>query len=397
MIKIAQHASARIGAVAGAAVLTAALACSVALPVQPALAVTAAEKEAEAQSALVQLNAMQETLNQASANYYQCLFDYQSAVTARDAAEKRVNELTAEISEIQGRLGNRARDMYREGSASVVDVLLGSASFKEFTNNWDLLNRMNQDDAEMSRQVKELRAEAEDQKAEYTEQAQIAEQKSEEAGAAYQEAESLVYQMQATYQSLSEEARALYAQEQAAAQAAAAAAAQAQMQGGGGAAYSSDGESGEIQYEYDYVPADENVVVNDDGSVTDTSTGTTYSDAVAYNAQTGAAIVERARAMIGSEYVVGGVGGADGGFDCSGLVSYAITGENERIGWTGTMINWNQVSDPQPGDIVVIHEEDGLQHTGVYAGDGMMIHAVVPGVGVVEEPVYDGMIYVRQY
>jgi len=47
----------------GAAAVAAVLACS--LSVTPAHAVTEAEKEAEAQAALTQLNAMQETLDQA--------------------------------------------------------------------------------------------------------------------------------------------------------------------------------------------------------------------------------------------------------------------------------------------------------------------------------------------
>lgn len=50
--------------------------------------------------------------------------------------------------------------------------------------------------------------------------------------------------------------------------------------------------------------------------------------------------------------------------------------------------------DPQPGDVCVIHNGNS-QHTGIYVGNGNMVHAATYGVGVVEGPVQDGMIYVR--
>ena len=132
---------------------------------------------------------------------------------------------------------------------------------------------------------------------------------------------------------------------------------------------------------------------NDDGTVTDIATGQVYSSASEYVAATGNAIVDRARAMIGSDYVWGGVGGSDGGFDCSGLVSYAITGSNTRIGTSysiGSM--YSRVSDPQAGDLYVT---DG--HIAVYTGEGTLVHAVDYGIGVAETEFRekDGGFFVR--
>ncbi len=335
------------------------------LSVGQAHAVTAAEKEAEAQATLTQLNSMQATLDEASNAYIQALTEYQQAVDAQNATQKRINEITDRIAEIQGRLGDRARDMYRNGSVSFVDLLLGSASFEEFTQNWDLLNRVNESDATLSAQARELREEAEAEKAKYAEQAAIADQKAAEASARFQEAKVLVEQLQAAYESLSAEAQALYAQEQAAAYAAAAA--QAAVTEGG--------------------------VVNDDGTVTDIQTGEVYSSATEYHAATGNAIVDRARAMIGSDYVWGGVGGSDGGFDCSGLVSYAVTGSNTRIGTSYSIGDmYSRVDDPQAGDLYVT---DG--HIAVYTGEGTLVHAVDYGVGVAETTFTekDGGFFVR--
>ena len=79
-----------------------------------------------------------------------------------------------------------------------------------------------------------------------------------------------------------------------------------------------------------------------------------------------------------------------GAFDCSGLVSYCLTGRYVRLGNTTTFMGWPRVSNPQPGDVCV-----GNGHCGIYIGGGMMIHAATEGVGVITGPVQSGMIYVR--
>lgn len=383
--------------------------CTGLLYATPAYAVTAAEKEAEAQEALTQLHAMQDTLEQTSAQYYQSLAEYQDAVNLRDKAQDRIDEISDEIKEIQTRLGSRARDMYRNGSSSFIDLLFGATTFDEFTQSWDMLNRLNVTDATLSSKAKALRTETQEKKAEYDKQANIAEQKSKDAQQAFKESQELVSTMEDTYNSLSAEAAALYQQEQEAAAAAAAAAAEAAAAEAAAQAaaaaqvpqYTADnqgyvaddgayaGDAGDATYTETTYTDNQTAVQNDDGTVTDTSTGQTYSSASDYSASTGNEIVDRAYSMLGSSYRYGGTG-ADGSFDCSGLVGYAITGTTERIGNTTTFMGYNQVSDPQPGDIVV---NEG--HTGIYIGDGQMIHAQDESAGVVVGKVQDGMIYVR--
>lgn len=352
----------------------------------PAYAVTAAEKEAEAEAALKQLHSMQETLQQTSSEYYQSLAEYQDAVTMRDIAQARIDEITKEISSIQARLGERARDMYRTGTTSVVDLLFGAASFDEFTQSWDILNRVNESDAKMVSDQRKYRAEAEAQKEEYAKQTAIADEKAKKAGEAYQKSQKLVVQMEETYNSLSAEAAKLYEEERIAAERAAAEAAAAAAEAAAAEAAAAEAGAGET-----YVATEEQGgVQNDDGTVTDTTTGQVYSSAAEYSASTGNAIVDRAASMLGSAYRYGGTG-ADGTFDCSGLVGYAITGSTERIGnTTSFMESYNQVTDPQPGDIAV---NEG--HTGIYIGDGQMIHASDESTGVITGPVQSGMIFVR--
>ena len=100
-------------------------------------------------------------------------------------------------------------------------------------------------------------------------------------------------------------------------------------------------------------------------------------------------IVGRAYSWVGkAEYVWGGC--APGAFDCSGFVSYCLTGRYQRLGTTWTFLGWPRVSDPQPGDVCV-----NSGHCGIYIGGGQMIHAATYGVGVIVGPVQSGMVYVR--
>ena len=107
-----------------------------------------------------------------------------------------------------------------------------------------------------------------------------------------------------------------------------------------------------------------------------------------YYATDGEKVVEVAESTLGSEYVYGAC--SPGAYDCSGLVAYCLTGKHERIGTTYTFLDWPETSNPEPGDVCV-----NTSHTGIYIGDGQMIHAATEGVGVIVGPVQDGMKYVK--
>lgn len=131
---------------------------------------------------------------------------------------------------------------------------------------------------------------------------------------------------------------------------------------------------------------EENTDNETDTPVEDTTTATPEPS---YDVFTGNSIVDRAYGWVGNaEYVWGAC--SPGSFDCSGFVSYCLTGSYSRLGTTYTFLAWPQVSDPQPGDVCV-----NAGHCGIYIGGGQMIHAATEGVGVVVGPVQGGMIYVR--
>ncbi len=103
----------------------------------------------------------------------------------------------------------------------------------------------------------------------------------------------------------------------------------------------------------------------------------------------GRTIVSRAYSQLGKPYVWGACGPSS--FDCSGFVSYCLTGSYTRLGTTLTFMGWTRVSNPQPGDVVTT-----ATHCGIYIGNGQMIHAPHTGDVVKVGPVQSGMIYVRR-
>ena len=354
-----------------------ALATSLMVPSLAFAEPTAVEKQAEAQTALASLNAMQEKLSQAANTYDDALKTQQEAEANRDAAQARIDEATSEIADLQDRLGSRARSMYRTGSATIFDLLLGSTTFEAFASNWDILNVMNQNDSDLVQQTKELRAEVQEQEATYAEQQRVATEKADEAKRAKDETASTMAAMQATYNSLSAEATEMLNKERAAQQAADAAKAQEVVDKSaagatGGATSGGTTGGGGTTGPGDYNPAPP--------SQPD------------YNEPIASSVVGRAYSQLGKPYGYDdpSYGAGPTMYDCSGFVSFCLSGSYSRMGSTNTFMAWPQVSDPQPGDVAV-----SWGHCGIYIGGNSMIHSATYGVGVIQGPVQGDMKIVR--
>ena len=82
--------------------------------------------------------------------------------------------------------------------------------------------------------------------------------------------------------------------------------------------------------------------------------------------------IKRAYEEQGKPYSWGGTG--PDSYDCSGFVGYCLTGSHSRLGTTDTFSNWPHTSDPIPGDVCL-----SSYHTGLYIGDGKMIHSPQAG------------------
>lgn len=104
-------------------------------------------------------------------------------------------------------------------------------------------------------------------------------------------------------------------------------------------------------------------------------------------------LVEFAKQFAGNPYVYGGTSLTNGA-DCSGFVMAIYNNFGYQMprtaGVQGAMGKQVSSNELLPGDIVVYHYPGGGNHTGIYIGNGMMIHAGTPQTGIVIVPMFDG-------
>lgn len=113
----------------------------------------------------------------------------------------------------------------------------------------------------------------------------------------------------------------------------------------------------------------------------------------------GSNAVAAALTRIGAPYSWGGSG--PNAFDCSGLVMWAygqqgvsLPHSSQALARGGTPV---AISDLQPGDVINFYSD--ASHTGIYVGNGQMVHASTYGVPVAVVPITSsGPIYnARRY
>ena len=326
--------------------LTGAAALGATVLLKPALAFaepTAADKLAEADAVRARIVDMQAQLDVVTEQYYKALDEHAAAQQAVADAQARIDEATAQIAGLQEKLGSRARSMYRTGQSSVLDFIMGATTFEEFAQNWDLLEKLNDNDASFVQQTKDLRAEVEAAEAELERQEQIAAEAAAEAQRIKEDAERSVAELQALLAQLDAEAQSLLAQEQEAARQAEIAAARSRSYGYSGTTSP--------------VPSQ--------GSV-----------------------VDYALSRIGCPYVWGPAG--PDAFDCSGLVRWAYLQVGMSLPHqTEALYNAAKarlpVSQAQPGDVLWVGYGDGYNgHVGIAcnAGGTHYVHAPTFGARV---------------
>ncbi len=102
----------------------------------------------------------------------------------------------------------------------------------------------------------------------------------------------------------------------------------------------------------------------------------------------GGAALSYAMAQVGDAYVYGAAG--PNAFDCSGLtmMAWAQAGVALPHSSAAQFSSGAKVaeSDLRPGDLVFYYSP--ISHVGLYAGNGMIVHAANPGTGVVVSPLH---------
>ena len=346
---------------------------------------TSADVQAQADEARQKLNSMREQLGAASANYNQAVQEHDEAVSKMDECQTKIDDNNAQIDKLQDKLSKRARNMYRDGQTTFLDVILGSNSFDDFAKNWDTLTSLNEKDSEMVEQTKNLRADNEAQKQEYANQADIAQQKVEEADAAQKQAEELVQQYQNEVDSLDSQVAELLAEEEAAAQKAAEEAAAAAAQAEAASASSNTSSSASNSSASSDSSSSDSATSgsasdNGGGSSSESSSSSSSSSSSGGGSNNyGGSVVAAAQSQLGVPYVWGGTAWGSG-LDCSGLTS----GCWKRAAgiWIGRT-TWDQiasaqwtgsVSEAQAGDVYACGS-----HVAIATGGGGYIHAPQPG------------------
>ena len=185
-----------------------------------ALAVTSAEKQAEVDEAFRRLDALQTEINQLTIDLENAMIAHALAEAKMFDAQARETAAKERIAELQEQLGERATSMYRNGNGSYLDVLFGAKSFNDFINVMDMINRVNEQDARLVLETKEVKAEAEAARIEYTEQERITRETQDEITQIRLDTIAAGEALMAEIVLLEKEAAELLAQEEAAAEAA---------------------------------------------------------------------------------------------------------------------------------------------------------------------------------
>ena len=337
-----------------------------ALPVSAAPNSDVASKRAQAVAARAQLAELGAQLEPAIERYNKAVAELKQVDADIAFNQKQIVVTESNLKVSQTELSSKLQQSYRVGEPDLIASVLGQQTLSEIlavselfdrsqNQAADLIDGLQTDKRSLARQRQALEV-AEDRAATLKQQraqekqainAGIAQSKSLVAGLE-DEIAALIQEEAARQERLRQAAMAALAAQQEATNAAG----NQDFEIGGSVAASGDGGSVESSAPIELPPTD--------GSI-------------------GAQAVAIAMQYLGTPYVWGG--GAPGGFDCSGLTSYAYGQLGIGLShFTGAQ--WNEgVRVPAdqllPGDLVFFHSD--LHHMGMYIGGGQMIHAPQTG------------------
>lgn len=325
---------------------------------------------------------------------------YDELATQTQALDQTAGEITQkqqEIADGQAKLSTYVAGEYKTGGLSLLQVLTGVDDLGDMLNRLFYYGKVSDKQAQTIQEVKELKQQLTDKQSKQKKNVAATQKKVDELNAQQAEAQNVVNsldsKLQAELAAEAEKNTALQAGINAST--AEKATVNAETAGATENSNNNSGSNGSANTNTNNGQSNNNQSGNTQSKPstqqpakpTPTPTPSTPNQSV-----DGGSVVSRAYSKLGCAYSWGGIG--PNSFDCSGFVSYCLTGRYCRLGTTGTFMGWTRVSDPQPGDVVV-----NSDHTGIYIGNGQMIHASDYNTGVIISSVAAGMnnnyIFVR--
>lgn len=317
---------------------------ALALSVTPVYASPRSDKVSRARAIQGQVNALDDKVEAATERYNEAVATHAALVSKRRKAERKIASAKRQIGKLQGHLNSRAENMYRSGSISFVDVLLGAQDFAEFAATWDFLRNLNEGDASSVADLKIAKADYEaarrtvkSNEREAARQLGIAKSTKRSITSQLAQRKSMLNGIESEIAALDQQARARAAQNQ--------------------------GIRGWFKrtFERRFPPP---------------TRGPRSS------------VVAIAKRYLGARYVWGASG--PNTFDCSGFTSYVY----RQVGVSLPRTSREQIhagqrvsrGDLQPGDLVFFGSP--IHHVGIYIGGGMMIHSPHTGDVVSIDPAF---------
>ena len=368
-----------------------------ALPVTPAIADPADDLSAAAaqlESLGAELATMQSQLQEATDSL-------ESTAVAITDKQTQIDETTAQLGDLKSQLGDGMRSTYKQGSQSVIDVVLGSTSVEDLVSRVYYLDRISRQQAQTISEVltTEQRLEAEKSELEDTQASQ--QRAVEDMQGEVDAYQAKVNEAQAYYDSLDAQVKAQLAEEAAraaetnqATNVSTAVEAIQNSQTSQGSTTSGQKENGTSAGNQQQGSTTGGQTGTTGGTISGgtTSGGTTGGGS---SSGSGASVpqgggVSAAYAALGCPYVYGDAGPSS--FDCSGLICYIYGwkyGHSASAMMNGVRAsgNWKtSIDELSVGDLVFPYANGG--HVGVYVGNGEYIHAANPSRGVVKDKIW---------